>query len=67
MSENPTVKGLLTEISGGLSQVSSSRKDEIRVMQAMLAIHLMRSQSMERMALREHIVPQPISVVCVLV
>ena len=37
MSENPTVKGLLTEISGGLSQVSSSRKDEIRVMQAMLS------------------------------
>lgn len=37
MSENVTVKGLLTEISGGLSQVSSSRKDEVRVMQAMLS------------------------------
>lgn len=31
-----TVKGLLSEISTGLSQVSSSRKDEVRVMQAML-------------------------------
>ena len=31
-----TVNGLLTEISTSLSQVSSSRKDEIRVMQAML-------------------------------
>lgn len=40
MSENATpvtVKGLLSEISTGLSQTSSSRKDEIRVMQAMLS------------------------------
>ena len=34
---NPTVKELVSEISTGLSQVSSSRKDEIRVMQAMLS------------------------------
>lgn len=35
---NPnTVKALLDEISGNLSQTSSSRKDEIRVMQAMLS------------------------------
>lgn len=32
-----TVKALIEEISTGLSQVSSSRKDEIRVMQAMLS------------------------------
>ena len=32
-----TVKDLLSEISTGLSQTSSSRKDEIRVMQAMLS------------------------------
>ena len=32
-----TVKGLLEEISSGLSQVSSSRKDETRIMQAMLS------------------------------
>lgn len=41
MAENnvtpTTVNGLLEEISTGLSQVSSSRKDEIRVMQAMLS------------------------------
>jgi len=37
MSENITVKGLIDEISTGLSQVSSSRKDEIRIMQAMLS------------------------------
>lgn len=37
MSENVTVKGLLNEISENLSQKSSSRKDEIRVMQAMLS------------------------------
>lgn len=38
MSENNTsVKGLLEEISTGLSQVSSSKKDEVRVMQAMLS------------------------------
>lgn len=39
MSENAnaTVKGLLDEISTGLSQVSSSRKDEVRIMQAMLS------------------------------
>ena len=40
MSENATattVKGLLNEISTSLSQTSSSRKDEIRVMQAMLS------------------------------
>lgn len=34
---NPTVKELISEISTGLSQVSSSRKDEVRVMQAMLS------------------------------
>lgn len=34
---NPTVKELISEISIGLSQVSSSRKDEVRVMQAMLS------------------------------
>jgi|GEM_PF-851885 len=32
-----TVKELLGEISNGLSQVSSSRKDEVRIMQAMLS------------------------------
>ena len=37
ISTNPTVKGLLGEISSGLSQVSSSKKDEVRVMQAMLS------------------------------
>ena len=37
MSENNTVKGLIDEISTGLSQVSSSRKDEVRIMQAMLS------------------------------
>ena len=37
ISTNPTVKGLLDEISSGLSQVSSSKKDEVRVMQAMLS------------------------------
>lgn len=37
MSENASVKQLLKEISDGLSQVSSSRKDEVRVMQAMLS------------------------------
>lgn len=38
MSETTnTVKGLIDEISTGLSQVSSSRKDEIRIMQAMLS------------------------------
>ena len=37
MSENNTVKGLIDEISTGLSQVSSSRKDETRIMQAMLS------------------------------
>lgn len=30
-----TVKGLLEEISGNLSQKSASRKDEVRIMQAM--------------------------------
>lgn len=34
---NTTVKSLIEEISTNLSQVSSSRKDEIRVMQAMLS------------------------------
>lgn len=34
---NVTVKGLLKEISTGLSQTSSSRKDEVRIMQAMLS------------------------------
>lgn len=38
MAENATtVKELLNEISKGLSQVSSSRKDEVRIMQAMLS------------------------------
>lgn len=38
MSESTTtVKSLISEISSGLSQVSSSRKDEVRVMQAMLS------------------------------
>lgn len=37
MAENVTVKGLLAEISGNLSQVSSSHKDEVRVMQAMIS------------------------------
>lgn len=34
---NNTVRGLLNEISTNLSQTSSSRKDETRVMQAMLS------------------------------
>ncbi len=37
MAENQTVKGLLNEIQTGLKQTSSSRKDEVRVMQAMLS------------------------------
>lgn len=39
MSENgvPTVKGLINEISSNLSQISSSMKDEVRVMQSMLS------------------------------
>lgn len=37
MSENTTVKGLIDEISTSLSQVSSSRKDEVRIMQTMLS------------------------------
>lgn len=37
VNANATVKELLSEISTGLSQVSSSRKDEIRVMQSMLS------------------------------
>lgn len=37
MSEKNTVKELIDEISTGLSQVSSSRKDEARIMQAMLS------------------------------
>ena len=38
MSENATtVKSMLDEISNSLSQKSSSRKDEVRVMQAMLS------------------------------
>lgn len=38
MSENAsTVNGLLKEINSNLSQVSSSRKDETRIMQAMLS------------------------------
>lgn len=36
-ANNNTVTTLLNEISGGLSQTSSSRKDETRVMQAMLS------------------------------
>lgn len=32
-----TVKELIEEISGSLSQVSSSRKDEVRIMQSMLS------------------------------
>lgn len=32
-----TIKGLIEEISTGLNQVSSSKKDEVRVMQAMLS------------------------------
>lgn len=35
MAEN-TVKELIQEISGGLSQVKSSHKDEVRIMQSML-------------------------------
>lgn len=37
MSENITVNGLLDEIRSGLSQKSASRKDEVRIMQAMLS------------------------------
>lgn len=37
MSDNATVKGLIEEINSNLSQRNSSRKDEIRVMQAMLS------------------------------
>lgn len=37
MSDNITVKGLVEEIKTGLSQRSSSRKDEVRVMKAMLS------------------------------
>lgn len=37
MAENVTVKNLIKEISSNLSQVSSSHKDEIRVMQAMIS------------------------------
>ena len=38
MSEQvTTVKGLLDEIAGNLSQKSASRKDEVRIMQAMLS------------------------------
>lgn len=36
-ANNNTVTALLNEISGNLSQTSSSRKDETRVMQAMLS------------------------------
>lgn len=36
-TNNGTVVALLEEISGNLSQTSSSRKDELRVMQAMLS------------------------------
>lgn len=36
-ANNNTVTALLNEINGGLSQTSSSRKDETRVMQAMLS------------------------------
>mgnify|MGYP004659815451 CR=1 FL=1 len=36
MAENQSVKELLNEIQTGLKQTSSSRKDEVRVMQAML-------------------------------
>ena len=37
MAENTTVKDLVNEIKDNLDQVSSSRKDEVRVMQAMLS------------------------------
>lgn len=37
MAENATVKNLINEISSNLSQVGASRKDEVRVMQAMLS------------------------------
>lgn len=37
MEPTATVKGLLEEISGNLSQKSASRKDEVRIMQAMLS------------------------------
>lgn len=36
MAEENTVKSLLKEISSNLSQTSASRKDEVRVMQAMI-------------------------------
>lgn len=35
--EKTTVVGLINEISSGLNQVSSSRKDEVRIMQAMIS------------------------------
>ena len=37
MEPTTTVKGLLNEISTNLSQKSASRKDEVRIMQAMLS------------------------------